>query len=179
MASLDCNWVGGTSGDGATENPAPEDIYPFGDASDELGVTATFAPGGRHYLDVGDTVSLQAAGKDPIVLQRYRDYLTPFAGGSFHSIVYDPAPSPDDSLAIPAALMGGDGAITDGEKLGVTLSGGADLPFTEWNFEGEDSGIEIPPRPVILASAGNAIDSVAIGSPHRLARVCARCLRHL
>jgi hypothetical protein len=130
-----------------------------------LGVTATFAPGGRHYLDVGETVTLQAEGNAAIELQRYEDHLTPFAGGSFHSIAYGPAPSSDATTAISANLMGGDGDIAAGLQLDVTLSGGADVDRTEWSFDGDFSGIEIPPRPVILASGGNAIDWSQAGAP--------------
>jgi hypothetical protein len=159
---LDCNWVGGTAGEGATENPSPEQIYPFGDASDDIGATATFAAPGRHYVDVGETVSLQEEGKEAIVLQRYEDHLTPFAGGSFHSLVYAPASSVGE---IPVERIGGDGAIGEGAGLSVTVSGNAEVPQTEWGFEERGSGLKVPPRPVILASEGNVIDWSQAGAP--------------
>ena len=152
---LNCNWVGGSGGEGSTLNPNPDHIFPFGDDSDDIGSTATFAPGGRHYLDVGETVTLQplTGDRDEIVLTKYLDHVTPFTGGSFHPIVYDPAPSDDPTLAIPADLMGGTGPNVDGDELSVTLAGGPDAPATTFTFEtvGENTfaGIKIPPRPVI------------------------------
>ncbi len=134
-----------------TCNKIGDRIYPFGDASETIGAPSTWAPGGRQYMDVGPNITLKAPGKDAFVLERFENFITPFLGGSFHDITYNPAPRMDGDtfLAVPADRMGGTGANLAGEKLTVTIPGGPDAPPTVWGFENGFSGIEIPPRPVV------------------------------
>ncbi len=131
-------------------NTLADKIYPFGDASDTIGAPATWAPGGRVYMDVGADMTLQAPGKEAFKLKRYEDFITPFLGGSYHDITYNVQPGPDPFMVVDAELMGTDGQNVGGTKLKVTLPGGADLDRpVVWDFENGFSGIEIPPRPVV------------------------------
>ena len=124
-------------------------IYPFGDGSESIGAPATWAPGGRTYMDVGDEITLQAEGKAAWKLKRYENFITPFLGGSFHDLTYNVEPGPDPFLVVDADLMGTKGQNVGGTKLKVTIPGGPDAPATVWDFEDGFSGIEIPPRPVV------------------------------
>lgn len=131
-------------------NTFMDEIYPFGDGSASIGAPATWAPGGRVYMDVGEQITLQAPGKAAFNMPKYTDFITPFLGGSYHDITYNVEPGPDPFLEVAADLMGGDGDNNSGTKLTVTIPGGPDLEGERvLGFEGEFAGLEIPPRPVV------------------------------
>jgi len=146
-----------------TCNKIGDRIYPFGDASETIGAPSTWAPGGRTYMDVGSKITFQAPGKPAFELLRYENFITPFLGGSFHDITYNPAARPDGDtfLAIPADSMGGTGQNLEGTKLTVTIPGGPDLSGERvFGFENGFKGIEIPPRPVVAGFSRLGVPSV-------------------
>jgi hypothetical protein len=129
-------------------------VYPFGDDSDDFGSDATWTPGGRHYMDVGPKITFTNADDptDSFDLVLYEDFVTPFTGGFFHPISYNPEATSEDLLeVIPPEKLGGAGTDSS-RKLNVHLPGGPDLPDGyDLNFEGEFQSIQIPPRPVVEA----------------------------
>ena len=159
-------------------NPRTDHIYPFGDGSDSIGVPASWSPGGRHYMNVGDKITLGATdgSKPSWDMPLYENFITPFMGGSFHNLTYNVPPGADPLLTIDPARLGGQGpdgasgANNTTAKLKVTLPGGADAPATVFDFENGLSGIEIPPRPYDVkntdgSDAGFAYDGCAFGTP--------------
>ncbi|MBA3540556.1 MAG: hypothetical protein H0T79_13180, partial [Deltaproteobacteria bacterium] len=107
-------------------NPRTDHIYPFGDGSDTIGVPASWAPGGRNYMDIGEKITLGApdGSKPSYDLPLYENFVTPFMGGSFHNLTYNvPSTGADPLLTIDPAQMGGTGPNVAGQKLKVTIPG--------------------------------------------------------
>ncbi|MCX5741730.1 MAG: hypothetical protein NT062_04425 [Proteobacteria bacterium] len=152
-------------------NPNTDHIYPFADGSNTLGVLASWAPGGRHYMDVGPKITLGATdgSKPSWDMPLYENFITPFMGGSFHNLTYNVPAGMDPLLTIDPAKLGGQGADTNAQ-LKVTIPGGPDAPATVFDFKDGLKGIEIPPRPVVagFSSDGCAYNTSDANCPGRM-----------